>query len=83
MINELLDGLDQIAFWQDEEGRQMKAFDSVVHRQTLHPFGKENYEGERLPRSFSLPNLKASGSVRPREKNRSFCIRLPANSNSR
>ena len=68
VINELLDGLDQIAFWQDEEGRQMKAFDSVVYRQTLHPFGKENYEGERLPRSFSLPNLKASRALSGPEK---------------
>ena len=40
VVNELLDGLDQIALWEDEEGREIKACDAIVHRQTLHPFGE-------------------------------------------
>ena len=68
VVNELLDGLDQIALWEDEEGREIKACDALVHRQTLHPFGEENYEGNRLPRSFSLPNLKAARALNDPDK---------------
>ena len=32
-------------------------------RQTLHPFGADNYRGDRLSRSYSLPNLKASRAL--------------------
>ena len=49
VINELLDGLDEIADWKDQHGHSIRAVDAVVQRQTLHPYGRDNYLGERLP----------------------------------
>lgn len=63
VINELLDGLDEIAEWKDQHGNSIRAVNAVVQRQTLHPYGSDNYKGERLPRSYSLPNLKAARAL--------------------
>lgn len=63
VINELLDALDEIAEWKDSGGNLVRAVDAVVRKQTLHPFGADNYRGDRLSRSYSLPNLKASRAL--------------------
>ncbi|MAH30050.1 MAG: exodeoxyribonuclease V subunit gamma [Euryarchaeota archaeon] len=63
VINELLDALDEIAEWKDSEGNPIPAVDAVVKKQTLHPFGPDNYRGDRLPLSYSLPNLKAGRAL--------------------
>ena len=63
VINELLDGLDEIAEWKDSEGNSIRAMDAMVRKQTLHAFGADNFQGDQLPRSYSLPNLKASRAL--------------------
>ena len=63
VINELLDGLEEIADWKDQHGNSIRAVNAVVQKQTLHPYGSDNYKGERLPRSYSLPNLKAARAL--------------------
>jgi exodeoxyribonuclease V gamma subunit len=68
VVAELLDGLDKIVEWQNEKCHAIKAKDAIVHRQTLHPFAKENFQGSRLPRSFSMPNLKAARALLHPEK---------------
>lgn len=68
VITELLDGLDKIVEWQDEDCNTIRAKDAIVCRQTLHSFGQENFLGLRIPRSFSMPNLKAARSLLHPEK---------------
>lgn len=63
VVNELLDGLDKVADFGSNEGVQLKARDTLVCVQTLHPFGRENYIGGRLERSYSRDNLVAAQAL--------------------
>ena len=60
VVNELLDGLDKLADFGTEGGKRRKARNEFVRLQTLHPFGNENYSGNKLYRSYSGDNFDAS-----------------------
>ncbi len=63
VVNELLDGLDQLVDFGKRDGRSLKARDEFVRLQTLHSFGKENFLGGRIMRSFSSDHLDAAKSL--------------------
>ena len=63
VVNELLDGLDKLVDFGSKDGKSARARDELVRVQTLHPFGKENYLGGRIMRSFSLDNLDAANAL--------------------
>ena len=63
VVNELLDGLDKLVDFGNTDGKSAKARDELVCVQTLHPFGRENYLGGRIMRSFSLDNLDAAKAL--------------------
>lgn len=62
VINELLDSLDKIARFT-KDGKTVTAQEALIERQSLHPFGSENYSGETLNRSFSTDHLEASRAL--------------------
>ena len=63
VVNELLDGLDKLVDFGSKDGKSARARDELVRVQTLHPFGKENYLGGRIMRSFSKDNLDAAKAL--------------------
>ena len=63
VVNELLDGLDKLVDFGSKNGKSARARDELVRVQTLHPFGKENYLGGRIMRSFSKDNLDAAKAL--------------------
>ena len=63
VVNELLDGLDKLIDFGDNDGEPERARDKLICEQTLHPFGKDNFTSTRLPRSYSSDNLKAAGAL--------------------
>jgi len=73
VVNELLDSVDKLADFGEAEGTPIKARDSLVRVQTLHPFAHNNYTGDQNYRSYSLSNLEAAKSLLfPDEKKQAF-----------
>ena len=63
VINELLDSLDQLVDFGENNGKARKAREELVSMQTLHPFGQANFTGEKISRSYSLGNLDAAKAL--------------------
>ena len=63
VVNELLDSLDRLFDFGEINGVPKKARDEMVRVQTLHPFGKENFTGQEIPRSYSTDNLQAARAL--------------------
>ena len=60
VVNEMLDALDSLVHFTDDQGNPLNASGALVRQQALHPFGHQNYDGKDLLRSYSVENLKAS-----------------------
>jgi exodeoxyribonuclease V gamma subunit len=63
VVNELLDALDKLADFGTEGEKLLKARKELVRIQTLHPFGKENYTGRKLFRSYSVNNFESANAL--------------------
>ena len=69
VINELLDSLDKLVDFGENDGKARKARDELVCTQTLHPFGRDNFTGGKIHRSYSRDNLDAAHALlSPREE---------------
>ena len=68
VVNELLDGIDRLVDFGTEGEKSRKARNELVRVQTLHPFGKENYTGVKLFRSYSRDNFEATTALLKPEK---------------